>query len=129
MQKPVLRRHLERGEGNAKFIMTMAVIALAGYIAYCIVPVYMQEEQIRHDLKELARISAINGTDQKKVERDVQSKVKSYPAQYVEALKVAVARKGDNITVDCNGTIPIKVLFFTYNYNISISETANRGGY
>lgn len=130
MNKQTLKhRHSERGEGNAKFIIVLVVFALVGFVVYKIMPVYYLEQQLDHDVAELARVSAINGKEARDVEKDAQKIVNSMTWEDPEAIKVVADKKGDNITIKCTGQVPINLLFYKYTYNVNVNRTANRGGY
>ncbi|MCS6885254.1 MAG: hypothetical protein RMM17_12565 [Acidobacteriota bacterium] len=122
-------RSSERGEGNTKFIIVLLVLALIGFVVYKIMPVYYLEQQLDHDVAELARVSAINGKDPKLVEKDVKKIIDSMTWEDPDAIEYKVDKKGENITITCKGQVPINLLFYKYIYKVNISRTANRGGY
>lgn len=128
-RQTVQARHHERGEGNAKFIAVLVVFALVGFVIYKIMPIYYLEQQLDHDVAELARISAINGKEAKDVEKEVKKIVNSMTWEDPDAIKIVADKKGDNITIKCTGQIPINILFYKYTYNVNVNRTANRGGY
>ncbi len=121
------QRVSERGEGNAKFITTLSVVALIGYILYTILPIYYKEQQLNHDVKEETRVSAINGRDIKLVKQSIQKIVDN--VDFPTDIKIDVTRKGDKVTTKCTGTVPISFLVYTYNYNVNVEQTGERGGY
>jgi hypothetical protein len=129
MKKSRIYRYLAgtRGEGNAKFIATLSIITIVGYTIYSILPVYYKEQQLNHDVKEEARQGAVNGAEPKKVEKRVKDIVDNI--NFPTPIKIDVIKKGDNLTIKCTGTIPVSFVVYTYNYNVNVEQTANRGGY
>lgn len=117
----------QRGEGNAKFIATLSVVAFIGYILYTILPIYYKEQQLNHDVKEETRVSAINGRDTKLVQQSIKKIVDNI--DFPVDLKIEVTKKGEKVTTKCSGTIPISFIVYTYNYNIYVEQVADRGGY
>jgi uncharacterized membrane protein len=117
----------QRGEGNAKFITTLSVVALIGYILYTILPIYYKEQQLNHDVKEETRVSAINGRDTKLVQQSIKKIVDNI--DFPVDLKIEVTKKGEKVTTKCSGTIPISFIVYTYNYNVYVEQVADRGGY
>lgn len=121
------QRVSERGEGNAKFIATLSVVALVGYILYTILPIYYKEQQLNHDVKEETRVSAINGRDPKLVQQSVKKIVDNI--DFPVDIKIEVTKKGEKLTTKCSGTVPISFIVYTYNYNVYVEQVGDRGGY
>ena len=117
----------EKGEGNAKFILTVSVFILAAYGVYIFMPIYWKAQQLHHDIKEKTRIGAINNYDIKRVEKDCKKIIDDldFPSDF----DVKVSRKGDNLYVSCSSIVPVKFPLYTYKYKVDINETFNRGGY
>lgn len=117
----------QKGEGNAKFVVTLAIIALVGYVLYAVLPIYYKEQDLSHQLREVARVGAIQGQDNKKVEAEADKIVK---AQGIPTdLKVTVERKGQLVTVKCKGSLKISLLVYDYVYNIDIEQRGDATGY
>jgi hypothetical protein len=127
LQSAIRRRPNERGEGNTKFVITLVVFALVVYCIYLFLPVYLKEQQLRHDVKEKTRIGAINSYDPKRVEKDCIKLIDDL--DFPGDIKVKVTKKGDNLFVACSGILPIKFIFYTYQYKIDFEEKFSRGGY
>src|SRR5438552_13632853 len=53
-------RHSERGEGKLKGILMVAIVVLAIYSAWKIVPVYVNEYQLSDKMQEQARFAVVN---------------------------------------------------------------------
>jgi hypothetical protein len=121
------RRLGERGESNAKFIATLVVMVIIGYVVYSVLPVYYKEQQLKHDTKEEVRIGAVNGRDPKQVEKNIFKKMENI--DFPEPIKIKSSKKGDSIIVTCTGTVPIDLVVYTYKYEINFTESFNRSGY
>jgi hypothetical protein len=129
MKKDKTYRYLasQKGESNAKLIVALVVVAVLGYIIYSIMPLYYKEQQLSHDIKEEARIAAVNGRDVKLVEKSCQKIVDdiNFPAD----IKTEVVKNGDNLTIKCKGTVPVNFFIYSYPYNVNVVQTAGKGGY
>src|SRR5438046_10682628 len=53
-------RHSERGEGKLKGILMVAIVVLAIYSAWKVVPVYVNEYQLSDKMQEQARYAVVN---------------------------------------------------------------------
>ncbi len=122
------RRKSERGEGNVKLIITLLVLGSIGYGLYVFMPIYYKEQQLIHDIKEEARIGAINNRAIKEVEEKCKEVVDTIDIP-TNAVKFAISRKGDVLTINCTGSLPAQFPFYTYDYKIDFSQSFSRGGY
>lgn len=129
MKKNKTYRYLagNRGESNTKLIVALSIIAIVGYIIYSIMPLYYKEQQLNHDIKEEARVGAINGREIKLIEKSCQKIVDDL--NFPTDLKTEVVRKGDNLTIKCTGIVPVNFFVYTYPYNVKVEQTAAKGGY
>lgn len=121
------RRPGEKGESNAKFIAVLVVLAIVIFVVYNVLPIYYKEQQLRHDVKEEVRVSAVNGRTPEQVDKNVRKIVDNI--DFKEDVKCKAGKKGDTITVNCSGTIPIDFIVYQYKYEIKFAESFNRGGY
>lgn len=117
----------QKGEGNAKFVVTLAIIALVGYVLYAVLPIYYKEQDLSHQLRETARVGAIQGQDIKKIEIEADKNVRSQGIP--TDLKVTVERKGQLVTIKCKGSLKIPLLVYDYTYNIDIEQKGDATGY
>ena len=54
------QRRFERGEGRLKGILIVAIVVLAIYTAWKVVPAYVNEYQLSDKMQEQARFAVVN---------------------------------------------------------------------
>lgn len=117
----------QKGEGNAKFVVTLAVIAMAGYVMYTYLPIYYKEQDLSHQLRETARVGAIQGQDLKRVEAEADKNVRN--AGIPTDLKITVEKRNQVVTIKCKGLLKLNFLVYDYPYDINIEQKGDATGY
>jgi predicted PurR-regulated permease PerM len=121
------RRAAERGESNAKLIVTVVILATIGYLIYSMMPIYYKEQQLIHDIREAARVGAINGRSPAQVQPQVDKIIEDIA--FPEKIESKIEVKGKILTITCTGTMPINFFFYVYPYEVNVVESANRGDF
>jgi hypothetical protein len=121
------RRAAERGEGNAKLIVTLVIFATVGYLIYSMMPIYYKHQQLTHDIREAARVGAINGRSAAQVQPEVDKIIAEIG--FPEKIESKVEVTGKILKITCTGTMPINFFVYTYPYEVNVVESGNRGDY
>lgn len=61
----------ERGAVKIQTVLILALVAVGAFLLIKIIPVYVEQQKIVHEVDELARISAVRGYKEDKVEREI----------------------------------------------------------
>jgi len=115
------RRRAQRGAGRLKAIAYTAIILLAIYTAYKLVPPYVSEYQLQDKMQELARFGIVNRySDEQvrdnvfKVAQDLEIPVKK------DDIKVTVTQAVVKISLEY--TVPVDLFFYSTELHFSPSS-------
>jgi hypothetical protein len=78
MRDAIGLRHGERGAMKIQTVLTLVLVAIVAFVAIKITPVYVEQQKIVHEVDELARISAVRGYKEDRVEREITKLVGDY---------------------------------------------------
>jgi len=122
--RPHRGRAFERGEGYLRLVIFLAVLAIVAYIAFQNVPMYLQMQNLKHDLAELIRGT---GTMNMPVER-IQPQVTKLADQYgIPPEDIKLQKQGKVLTATFNTTKTANLIVTTYEWKIS--EVYSQTGY
>jgi hypothetical protein len=65
-------RHAERGAISIKALLGILVAAVAMFLVIKLVPVYVEQQKLIHDVDELARVAAVRGWKDDKIALDIK---------------------------------------------------------
>lgn len=111
----------QRGEGRVKAIVYTLIFVTAIYVAWKVVPVYVDEYQLKDKISEQARFAVVNRYSEDQI-RDILFKTiedLDIPAKR-EDIKVEHTNHGLLITV--NYTVPVDLKFYKTELNFSPSS-------
>jgi hypothetical protein len=115
------RRRSQRGAGKLKVIAFAAIVILALYAAFKLVPPYVSEYQLQDKMQEQARFGVVNRyTDEQvresifKVVQDLDLPVKR------EDIKVTVTQAFVKVSLDY--TVPVDLLVYSTELHFSPSS-------
>jgi hypothetical protein len=114
-------RNSQRGAGRLKAIAFTAVIILAIYTAYKLVPPYVSEYQLQDKMQELARFGIVNRYTDEQVRDNVFKVVQDLdiPAKK-DSIKVTVTQAVVKISLDY--TVPVDLFFYSTELHFSPSS-------
>ena len=103
--------HSERGAGRLKPIVVLAVIALAIYSAWKIIPAYVNDYQLSDKMQEQARFAVVNRYTEDQIRENIYKVVidLDIPAKK-EAIKVIATNSAVKISMEY--TVPLDILMF-----------------
>ena len=111
----------QRGEGRLKALIYFVVLIVAVFVAYRIVPVYVQDYQLKDYVAEQAKFAVVNRYTEEQIRDNVFRKIQDLdiPARR-DDVKVQNTNNGLMITV--NYTVPVDFLVYKTDINFSPSS-------
>jgi len=115
-------RRSQCGEGKLKAIIFTLVIILGIYVAYKLVPPYVNEYQLQDKMEELARFGIVNRYSDEQVRENVFKTVQDLNLQMIkrEDIKVTVTQATCRISLDY--TVPVDMFFYSTELHFSPSS-------
>ena len=111
----LLHNRGERGGARLKFIIFLAIVAIAGYAGYMYIPVALDAYYFKDTMQNKVNLAAAQGYDGVWL-ADQISKSKSEHNVPDDAV-ITPAQKEGRVEVRVQFTRPISTPVFTYNYN------------
>lgn len=65
-------RSSERGAVSIKTVLALVLAGVAVFLVIRIAPVYIEQQQVLHDVNELARIAAVRGWKEDRINQDIK---------------------------------------------------------
>jgi len=114
-------RHSERGEGKLKGILMVAIVVLAIYSAWKIVPVYVNEYQLSDKMQEQARFAVVNHYTEDQIRDNIFKVIQDLeiPAKR-ESIKVVATNSIVKISMEY--TVPVDLFFYHTDLHFSPSS-------
>ena len=115
-------RRSQRGEGKLKAIVFTLLIISGIYVAYKLVPPYVNEYQLQDKMEELARFGIVNRYSDEQVRENVFKTVQDLNLQMIkrEDIKVTVTQATCRISLDY--TVPVDMFFYSTELHFSPSS-------
>src|SRR5713226_9082735 len=115
-----LRRRFERGEGKLKGIIIAAVVVLAIYAAFKILPAYVNDYQLSDKMQEQARFAVVNRYSEEQIRDNIFKVVQDLeiPAKR-DAIKVSASNAVVKVSMEY--TVPVDLFFYHMDLHFSPS--------
>ena len=110
-------RHGERGEGRAKFLITIAIIAVIAYIGYQYVPVAFRAYQFKDYMQQTVDKGAALGQGGEWVKAQIKASFNDYSVP--GDASVTTAQRDGRIEATVQFTRPVPLPFYTYQYDFN----------
>jgi len=117
-RRSMVHRRTERGEGKLKGIVIVAVVVLAIYSAWKIVPAYVNDYQLSDKMQEQARFAVVN--------RYTEDQIRNNIFKVVEDLDIPVKREAINVVstnaivkISMEYTAPVDLFFYHTDLHFS----------
>ncbi len=114
-------RRSQRGEGKLKALIYTVILVVGVFVAFRLVPLYVNEYQLQDKMNEQAKFAVVNRYSEDQV-RDILYKViqdLDIPAKR-DDIKLTTTNHGINISV----TYTVPVDFFVYKTEITFSPVS-----
>jgi hypothetical protein len=101
----------ERGEGKLKGIIIFAVVALAIYSAFKIVPAYVNDYQLSDKMQEQARFAVVNRYTEEQIRDNIFKVVQDLeiPARRED---IKVLATNSVVKISLNYTVPVDLMMY-----------------
>ena len=111
----------QRGEGKLKSIVFALIIISGIYVAYKLVPPYVNEYQLQDKMQELARFGIVNRSSDEQIRENVFKAVQdlNLPIKR-EDIKVTITQATCKISLDY--AVPVDLLFYSTELHFSPSS-------
>jgi len=107
------KRRRERGEGQFGCLVGLAILAIAGLVAYRMIPIKVKAAELRDVVIDEAK--AAGNHNNKHIERAIVAKAESLNLP-LKKTGVKIDRKANEIKVDVKYTVPVEFPGFTYQW-------------
>jgi hypothetical protein len=110
----MLRNRRERGEGQFGCLVSLAILLLAGLVAYKMIPIKVKAADLRDTVVDEAKSAGQHNN--KQITAAILSKAESLDLP-LEEDDIQIKRKSAEISVDVRYTVPVEFPGFTYQWN------------
>ena len=109
---PIQYRERERGTGRLKSVLVLAFLAALIYVAFKLVPPFINNYQLEDAMKQEARFAGVNRKDQDSIRNDVFKKIQELeiPARREDIRVEAIAPFSVRISLDY--TVPVDLSIY-----------------
>ena len=109
----------ERGAVSIKVLLTLVALAIATFVVIKVVPVYVEQRQVIHEIDELARIAAVRGFKVERINQDID-KIRGEYNLPENSITLGPTQKGVHIIIGYSKNID----FLVTNYTWRVEHTA-----
>lgn len=125
---PRRARSRESGGGSFGLIVTLAILAAIGYVAYQVVPTYVHNYELTNYLNDVVLQAVSNRIKVDDVPAAVLARCEELNLP-VESGDVDMPSKADTIAVHVAYSLPVNLVFYTWTVHFSASASAPRLAY
>lgn len=118
------RRATEHGGSRFNFLLTVVIIAVAGYAGYQYVPVAYQASQLKVFMQDTVDNAVVTDKNAAWVEDQLRRNLKNYGAP--ETALITVGNREAHLEAHVEYSVPIPLVVTTYEYKFA--HTARSAG-
>lgn len=112
-------RPRERGAISIKVALILVFLFVAGFTVLKVTPAYVEQTKVLHDVNELARIAAVRGWKEDKINQEIK-RIRTEYELPDNAITLAGRDNGVQITIGYQRNIDL----FVTNYTWRVDQTA-----
>jgi hypothetical protein len=116
-----MARHKERGAARLKLIITLAVVALLGYMAFQYVPVAYNYSRYKTYMQDSVDKAAVTGQGTEWVRTQLQASAKDYGVP--QDAQITPGVKDGRLEATVKFTQPVSLIPGIWTYNYSFDHT------
>lgn len=109
-------RPAERGAVSIKTLLALVIVAVVAFGVIKIAPVYVEQQRVVHEVNELARVAAVRGWKDDRINQDIKRISVEYTLPDNGINFVGKSEKGVQITVAYQRNIDLLVT--TYEWKV-----------
>jgi len=106
----------ESGAVSIKTLLFLVIIAVVAFLSIKIVPVYVEQQRVVHDVNELARIAGVRGWKEDRIKQDIKRITDEYSLPETGINYTPTGEKGGQISISYQRDIDLLVT--TYQYKV-----------
>src|SRR5262249_13538994 len=116
-------RRAERGAVSIKTLMIFAILGIVAFLAIKIAPVYIEQQEVAHEVNELVRLAAIRGWKEDRISQDIKRISSSYnlPADGINS-----TGRDKVVQIAVNYQRSIDLLVTTYEWKVTYTVQHER---
>lgn len=123
-RRPILGKHAQRGEGNAKFVVYLLVLGIFAYLGIVNIPRFFSMQNLKADAADLARTTGVQGVAVDKVRYKADELARKYE---IPPQDIKVQQEGRGIAITVNTVKKIDLIVTEYDW--VIQETTKQVPY
>jgi hypothetical protein len=120
MRKAFIFTSNQRGAGRIKLTFVVLVITVLAVLAVKGLPVYITDQELQHDVKEVARTSAVRNSSEAQIRKELLKAQEAYWVALPETTQYNITKSAHGVQIEVNTTIPINFIVTTYEYKINV---------
>jgi len=109
----MLRNRRERGEGQFGCLVGLALLVIAGLVAYRMIPIKVKAAELRDTISDEAK--SAGNRDNRTIERTILDKAQRLELP-VKKSGITIRRRANEIAVDVKYTVPVEFPGYTYKW-------------
>lgn len=113
----MLRNRRERGEGQFGCLVGLAIMLVAGLVAYRMIPVKVKAAEFRDTVIDEAKSAGQHNN--KRIRAAILDKAEKLELP-VENENLEISRKAAEITIDVTYTVPVEFPGYTYDWDFHV---------
>ena len=110
----------QRGAGRIKFTIIIIVLTIVIVVLVKGLPVYITDQELQHDAKEVARTSAIRNSNEATIRKELMKAQEGYWVTLPENTQYNITKSAHGVQIEINTMIPINFIVTTYEYKINL---------
>src|SRR5882724_3927610 len=104
----------QRGAGRIKLTFIVVVISVLAVIAFKGLPVYITDQELQHDVKGVARTSAVRNSNEAQIRKELLKAQEGYWVTLPENTQYSITKSAHGVQIEVDTTIPIDFIVTTY---------------
>ncbi|MBK5258247.1 MAG: hypothetical protein JJE51_01520 [Thermoanaerobaculia bacterium] len=107
------RKGSQRGEGQFGCVVGLAILVVALFIAFKMIPIKVRAAEVRQEVADEAKSAGMH--DDKRITDSIVSKARDVDLP-VTPENITIRRAANAITIDVQYTVPVDFPGYTYNW-------------
>ena len=108
----------ERGAISIKALLLLVLVGVAAFLVVKVAPVYIEQTKVIHDVTELARVAAVRGWKDDKINTEIKLIQKEYDLPEGSITFVTRDEKGVHLSITYQRNIELYVA--TYEWKVDL---------